>query len=64
MELIEVAAMAEPYYVAVSPHGWNSTTVGLAARFQVAARAPNFIIMEYPVSLESLGDDIAVNPLR
>ena len=31
LELREIAAMAEPYHVAVAPHNYNSTTVGLAA---------------------------------
>src|SRR5207244_8926310 len=30
-ELREIAAMAEAYHVVVSPHNYNSTTVGLAA---------------------------------
>ena len=39
--------MAEPYYVAVSPHNYNSTSIGLAATVQAAATMPNFIITEY-----------------
>ena len=64
LELKEIAAMAEPYHVAVSPHGWNSTTVSLAASLQVSACIPNFLIMEFPVALVPLGEDIAVNPFR
>ena len=64
LELKEIAAMAEPYYVVVSPHGWNSTTVSLAASLQVSACIPNFLIMEFPVALVPLGEDIAVNPFR
>jgi len=64
LELKEIAAMAEPYYVQVSPHGYNSTTVGLAASLQVSAVMTNFLIMEYPLGFERLGFEIAVNPLR
>ena len=62
LELKEIAAMAEPYYVVVSPHNYNSTTVGLAATIQVSAAIPNFLITEYFVNLEEFGREIAVNP--
>ena len=64
LELKEIAAMAEPYYVAVSPHNFNSTTVGLAATIQVSTMIPNFLITEYFVNLEAFGNDIAVNPFE
>lgn len=54
--------MAEPYFVVVSPHNYNSTTVGLAATIQVSAAIPNFLITEYFVNLEEFGRDIAVDP--
>ncbi|HJO82222.1 MAG: galactonate dehydratase [SAR202 cluster bacterium] len=64
LELKEIAAMAEPYFVAVSPHNFNSTTVGLAATMQVSATIPNFLITEYFVNLEEFGEDIAINPFK
>lgn len=42
LELKEIAAMAEPYGVIVSPHNYNSTTIALAATLQVSACIPNF----------------------
>jgi galactonate dehydratase len=62
LELKEIAAMAEPYLVVVSPHNYNSTTIGLAATLQVAACMPNFLITEYFVNFKGRGDEIAVNP--
>ena len=62
LELREIAAMAEPCHVAVSPHNYNSTTVGLAATMQAAAGMPNFLITEYFVNFEPAGNDIAVDP--
>ena len=62
-ELREIAAMAEAYHVVVSPHNYNSTTVGLAATLQVSAAIPNFLISEYFVNFEARGAEIAVNPL-
>ena len=56
--------MAEPYFVVVSPHNFNSTTVGLAATMQVSAAIPNFLITEYFVNLEEFGEDIAINPFK
>ena len=64
LELKEIAAMAEPYFVVISPHNFNSTTVGLAATIQVSAAIPNFLITEYFVNLEELGKDIAKNPFE
>ena len=64
LEVKEIAAMAEPYHVAVAPHNYNSTTVALAATVQVAACIPNFLITEYFVNFEETGDLIAVNPFR
>ncbi len=64
LELKEIAAMAEPYFVVVSPHNYNSTTLGLAATLQVTAAIPNFLITEYFVNLEEFGREIAVTPFE
>jgi galactonate dehydratase len=40
LELREIAAMAEPAHIAVSPHNYNSTTLGLAATLHAAAAMP------------------------
>jgi galactonate dehydratase len=63
-ELRAIAAMAEAYHVAVSPHNYNSTTVGLAATLHVSAAIPNFLITEYFVNFEPRGLEIASPPLR
>ena len=59
LELKEIAAMAEPYFVAVAPHNYNSTTVGLAATLHAAATMPNFLITEYFLNFEEVGREIA-----
>jgi len=64
LELKEIAAMAQPYYVAVSPHNFNSTTIGLAATINVSACIPNFLITEYFVNFKPRGDEISVNPFK
>src|SRR5262249_53676264 len=57
------AAMAEPHHIAVSPHNYNSTTVGLAATLQASAGMPNFLITEYFVNFEEAGRAITRAPL-
>jgi galactonate dehydratase len=64
LELKEIAAMAEPYYVAVAPHNYNSTTIALAATIQVAATMPNFLITEYFVNFAETGAAISTNPFQ
>ncbi|MGI6368123.1 MAG: mandelate racemase/muconate lactonizing enzyme family protein [Anaerolineae bacterium] len=63
LELKEIAAMAEPYYVAVSPHNYNSTAIGLAATVHAAATMPNFIITEYFENFAATSAEIATNVL-
>ncbi|MFW6150739.1 MAG: mandelate racemase/muconate lactonizing enzyme family protein [Chloroflexota bacterium] len=62
LELREIASMAEPYYVAVSPHNYNSTTIALAATLQVSAAIPNFLITEYFVNFAERGRAIVTRP--
>ena len=59
-ELRAIAQMAEPSLVTVSPHNYNSTTVGLAATVHVSAAIPNFLITEYFVNFEERGREIAI----
>jgi len=59
LELVHIAAMAEPYHVAVSPHGWNSVAVGAAAAVHASAGMPNFLIYEYMVHVEGFSRDIS-----
>jgi galactonate dehydratase len=64
LALKEIAAMAEPYYVKISPHNFNSTTMALAATIQVSATLPNFLIAEYFVNFEEAGNAIVQNPFQ
>ena len=59
LEITQIAAMAEPYYVAVSPHGWNSTSIGAAAAIHASATMPNFLIYEYMVQAEEVSKHIS-----
>ena len=64
LELREIGAMAEAYHVAVAPHNYNSTTVGLAATLHASAGMPNFLITEYFVNFEEVGREISRQTLE
>ncbi|MEM7407623.1 MAG: mandelate racemase/muconate lactonizing enzyme family protein [Pseudomonadota bacterium] len=62
LELREIGAMAEAHHVAMSPHNYNSTTMGLAATLHASAGMPNFLITEYFVNFEETGSAISDAP--
>ena len=64
LALKEIASAAEPWHVAIAPHNYNSTSVGLASTLQVSACIPNFLITEYFVNFASLGSEIASRPFE
>ena len=47
LELREIAAMAEPWQTAVSPHNFNSMGLGLATTLQAAAGMANLHLCEF-----------------
>jgi galactonate dehydratase len=59
LELKEIAAMAEPHYVAVAPHNYNSTVLGLAATVQASVTMPNFLITEYFIPFAEIGRQVS-----
>src|SRR5271169_4446274 len=61
--MLDIAAMAQPQAVAIAPHNYNSTLVGLAATVQLSAMIPNFWIAECFINLKPACDEIAVTPL-
>ena len=62
LELREIAAMAEVHHVAVAPHNYNSTTLGLAATLHAAAGMTNFLITEYFVNFAPIGAQLTNCP--
>jgi len=61
--MLDIAAMAQPHAVAMAPHNYNSTLVGLAATVQLSAVIPNFWLAECFVNLKPACDEIAIQPL-
>ena len=61
--MLDIAAMAQPHAVAIAPHNYNSTLVGLAATVQLSALIPNFYIAECFINLKPACDAIAITPL-
>jgi galactonate dehydratase len=64
LELMYIAAAAESEAIAVSPHNYNSTTIALSATVHASACMPNFIITEYFLPFEELGQRLCPNALR
>jgi len=64
LELKEIAAMAEPEAVAVSPHNFNSTTVALSATVHAGATMPNFTLTEYYLPFAEFADKICPQQLK
>jgi galactonate dehydratase len=64
LELKEIAAMAEPFLVAMSPHNYNSTLVALASTVHASATMPNFTITEYFLPFVDFCDRISPNQLK
>jgi galactonate dehydratase len=64
LELMYIAAAAESEAIAVSPHNYNSTTLALSATVHASACLPNFIITEYFLPFEELGQRLCPNALR
>ncbi len=58
LEMREVSAMAEVQEISVSPHNYNSMTVGLAATVQTACGIPNLQVCEYFPEMASDLDEL------
>lgn len=61
--MMELASMAEPYSVVLSPHNYNSSVIGLAATVHLSAMVPNFNIAECFVNIKPGCDEVAVKPI-
>ncbi len=64
LALTQIAALADAHLVAVAPHNYNSTAIGLAATLQAAAAMPNFLIAEYFVNLAERSRELVEAPLE
>jgi galactonate dehydratase len=64
LELMYIAAAAETESIAVSPHNYNSTTLALSATVHASACMPNFIITEYFLPFEEIGQRLCPNLLK
>lgn len=51
LQMLDIAAMAHPHAVAISPHNYNSPIVGLAATVHFSALIQNFLIAECFINL-------------
>ena len=58
LEIQAIAAMAEPFYIAVSPHNSNSMALGTAAAVHAGVGIPNLAPVEYFPFFETALDDV------
>lgn len=58
LEMRDIAAMADLRHIAISPHNYNSMTIGLAATVHAACGIPNLHMCEYFPEMASDLDDI------
>lgn len=64
LELREIAAMAETYYISVTPHNcYNLSWLGVAGTAHACAGMPNFLIAEHYNRLDSVCKDLFKNEL-
>lgn len=59
LQMLDIAAMAQPHAVAISPHNYNSPIIGLAATVHLSALIPNFLIAECFINLSEACAEIA-----
>lgn len=62
--MMEIASMADPYNILVSPHNFNSSLIGTAAMTHVSAAIPNFIIGEIFLTVMEGSNAIAKTSLE
>ncbi len=63
LEVRRIAAMAEPYFVTVSPHNYNSMALGVSVSAHVAAGISNLGMCEYFPEVASDLDHLCTNRL-
>ncbi|GHV37513.1 galactonate dehydratase [Synergistales bacterium] len=64
LELREIAAMAEAYYISVTPHNcYNMSWLAMAATGHVCAAMPNFLIAEHFNRLDGVCKELFKNTL-
>ncbi|MEA4816685.1 MAG: mandelate racemase/muconate lactonizing enzyme family protein [Lachnospiraceae bacterium] len=62
--MMEIAAMADPYSILVSPHNFNSNIVGMAAMIHMSVAIPNFLIGEMFLTVDEASCEVAVKPFE
>jgi galactonate dehydratase len=64
LELIEIAAWAEPHLIGVTPHNWNSLAVGLAATLQASACIRDLVYVEHLSAWEERSNELLQQPFE
>ena len=61
LAFLEISAMAEAFSVNVTPHNYNSMTIGMATMLQASVLSSNFLIAEYFPYFQPFSDTIATS---
>jgi len=64
LELVDIAAWAEPHLVPVTPHNWNSLAIGLGATLQASACIRDLLYVEHISAWDERSNDLLRQPLE
>lgn len=64
LEFLEIAALAEAFRVGISPHCYNTMSLGLAAMLQAAALVPNLVACEYFPAFRAASEALVETPIE
>jgi len=64
LELVDIAAWAEPHLVPVTPHNWNSLAIGLAATLQASACIRDLLYVEHISAWEERSNELLRQPFE
>jgi galactonate dehydratase len=59
LEFLEISSLAQAFSAQMTPHNYNSMTVGMAAMLHVSAVTPNLLIAEYVPAFQPISDQLA-----
>jgi galactonate dehydratase len=59
LEFLAISALAQAFSAQMTPHNYNSMTVGMAAMLHVSAVIPNLLVAEYVPAFQAMSDQLA-----
>jgi len=59
LEFLAISALAQAFSAQMTPHNYNSMTIGMAAMLHVSAVIPNLLVAEYVPAFQAMSDQLA-----